>query len=42
MLFREAIAVYSENRAKPVNTLCGQDADLLIVKVTYILVTSGL
>jgi hypothetical protein len=33
MLFREIIAVYSENGMKPINTLCGQNAELLNVKV---------
>jgi hypothetical protein len=32
MLFREKIAVYSENHMKPINTLCGQNAELQIVK----------
>jgi hypothetical protein len=32
MLFKEIIAVYSENHMKPINTLCGQNAELLIVK----------
>jgi hypothetical protein len=32
MLFKEIIAVYSENHTKPINTLCGQNADLLIIK----------
>jgi hypothetical protein len=31
-LFKEIIAVYSENNKKPKNTLCHQNADLLIVK----------
>jgi hypothetical protein len=31
-LFREIIAVYSENHTKPINTLCGQNAELLDVK----------
>jgi hypothetical protein len=30
-MFREIIAVYSDT--KPTNTLCGQDKELLIVKV---------
>jgi uncharacterized membrane protein (DUF373 family) len=34
MLCREIIAVYSENHMKPINTLCGQNADLLNVKVS--------
>jgi hypothetical protein len=28
-LFKEIIAVYSENHMKPINTLCGQKAELL-------------
>jgi hypothetical protein len=32
MLFREIITVYSENNMKCINTLCGQKAELLIVK----------
>jgi hypothetical protein len=31
MLFKEIIVVYSENLMKPVNTLCGQTAQLFIV-----------
>jgi hypothetical protein len=33
ILFREIITVYSGNHAKPINTLCGQNAELLNVKV---------
>jgi hypothetical protein len=32
MLFREIIAVYSGNLMKPMNLLCGQNAELLNVK----------
>jgi hypothetical protein len=32
MLFGEIIAVNSENHKKPINTLCGQNSELLIVK----------
>jgi hypothetical protein len=32
MLFKEIIAVYSENRMKLISTLCGQKVELLIVK----------
>jgi hypothetical protein len=32
MLFREIIDVYSENHTKPINTLCGQNKELLTVK----------
>jgi hypothetical protein len=31
MLFKEIIAVYSENHTKPLNTLCGQNAELLVI-----------
>jgi hypothetical protein len=31
MLFREMFAVYSENRTKSTNTLCGKIAELFIV-----------
>jgi hypothetical protein len=34
MLFKEIIAVYSENRMKPINsTVCGQSAALLLFNV---------
>jgi hypothetical protein len=32
MFFNEIITVYSENHMKPMNLLCGQNAELLIVK----------
>jgi hypothetical protein len=32
MLFKEIIAVCSENNMKLINVLCGQNAQLLIVK----------
>jgi hypothetical protein len=32
MLFWEIIAFYYENHMKPINTLCGKNADLLIIK----------
>jgi hypothetical protein len=31
-LFEEIIAVYSENRPKPIYTLCGKNTELLAVK----------
>jgi hypothetical protein len=31
-LFKEIIAVYSEHCTKPMNTLCGQTSELLIVE----------
>jgi hypothetical protein len=33
MLFRKLSLFFSENRTKNINTLCGQNAELLIVKV---------
>jgi hypothetical protein len=33
MLFKEIIAVYSENHMKPINTFCGQNTELLNVRV---------
>jgi hypothetical protein len=33
MLFKEIIADYSQNQIKPINTLCGQNTELLIVKL---------
>jgi hypothetical protein len=33
MMFKEIIAVYSENYTEPVSKLCGQNSELLIVKV---------
>ena len=33
MMYREIIAVCSEMHTKPINTLCGQNLDLLIVKL---------
>jgi hypothetical protein len=33
LLFKEIIAVYFEANTKPAKTLCGQNAELLIVKV---------
>jgi hypothetical protein len=32
MLFTEIIAVYSNNHTEPIDTLCGQNAELLNVK----------
>jgi hypothetical protein len=33
MLFMDITALYSENYAKPINTLCGQNTEMLDVKV---------
>jgi hypothetical protein len=32
MLFKEIIAVYSENRTELIDTLCGENAELMTVK----------
>jgi hypothetical protein len=32
MLFKEIIAVYSRDRKKPTNTLCGKNVECWIVK----------
>jgi hypothetical protein len=32
MLFKEIITVYSEDHTKPTDTLCGQNAEFLIVR----------
>jgi hypothetical protein len=32
MVFKEIIAVYSENHTKPINTICVQNAMLLVAK----------
>jgi hypothetical protein len=41
-LFWEIIAVYSENHTKYIYTLCGQNAELLIVKAVVHIGTTGL
>ena len=33
MLYREIIAVFSQIHTKPINTLCGQNVELLNVKL---------
>ena len=42
MLYRKIIAVFSEIQTKPVNTLCGQNVELLNVKLAVHIVTTGL
>ena len=42
MLYREIIAVCSQVHTKHINTLCGQNAELLIVKPVVRIVTTGL
>ena len=42
MLYREIIAVCSQIHTKHINTLCGQNAELLNVKLVVHIVTTGL
>jgi hypothetical protein len=42
MLYREIMAVCSEIHAKHINTLCGQNGELLNVKPVVHIVTTGL
>jgi len=42
MLFIEIIAVCSEVHTKHINTLCGQNVELLNVKLVVYIVTTGL
>jgi hypothetical protein len=42
MLYREIIAVCSQIHTKHINTLCGQNVELLNVKLVVHIVTSGL
>jgi hypothetical protein len=42
MLYREIIAVCSEIHTKHINTLCGQNVELLNVKLAVRTVTTGL
>ena len=43
MLYREIIAVYSQiHTKKPINTLCGQNVEMLNVKLVVHIVTTGL
>ena len=41
MLYREIIAVCSEIHTKDINTLCGQNVELLNVKLAVHIVTTG-
>jgi len=41
MPYREIIAVCSQNHIKHINTQCGQNVDLLNVKLTVHIVTTG-
>ena len=42
MLFREIIAVCSQIHTKHINTLCGQNVELLNVKLMVHILTTGL
>jgi len=42
MLYREIIAVCSEIHIKHINTLCGQNGELLSVKLAVHVVTGGI
>ena len=42
MLYREIITVCSQNHTKHINTLCGQNVDLLKVKLVVNIVTTRL
>ena len=42
MLYREIIAVCSEMHTKPTNILCGQNVELLNVKLVVHIVTTGI
>jgi len=42
MLYGEIIAVCSEIHTKPINTLCGQNVELLNVKLVVHIRTTGL
>ena len=42
MLYREIIAVCSQIHTKHINTLCGQNVELLNVKLSVYIVTTGL
>ena len=41
MLYREIIAVCSEIHTKHINTVCGQNVELLHVKIVVYVVTTG-
>ena len=42
MLYREVMAVCSEIHTKHINTVCGQNVELLNVKLAVHIVTTGL
>jgi len=41
MLYKETIAICSQIHAKQINTLCGQNVELLNVKLVVHIVTTG-
>ena len=42
MLYREIIVVFSQIHTKHINTLCGQNVELLSVKLVVHIVTTGI
>ena len=42
MLYREIIALFSEIHTKHINTLCGQNVELLNVKLAVRILITGL
>ena len=42
MMYREIMAVSSEIHTKHINTLCGQNVELLNVKLVVLILTTGL
>ena len=42
MLYREIMAVFSEIHTKHINILCGQNVELLNIKLVVHIVTTGL
>ena len=42
MVYREIIAICSQIRTEHINTLCGQNVELLNVKLVVHIVTTGL
>jgi hypothetical protein len=36
MLFRETVAVYCENRTEHIDTLCGQNAEILHIRIQFV------
>jgi len=41
-MYREIMAVFSQIQTKHINTLCGQNVELLNVKLAVYIVTTGL